>query len=281
MRTDFIPKYSHYSPTNQFQTKTDLPKKNTTPSHSPPMFAARSTATKGMQSLYTTSTRNITMALHNLRPNPGSRIQWRKKGRGRSSGLGKTSGRGQKGYYARSGASGLIWYEGGQSQLWRKTPKYGFKNINRKPLNVINISRVVNYIAMGRIDPTKKIDMKVLSDSGAVTGKIRNGVKLLAKNNKYIERLGMPLNIEVTHSSRFARDAVRRLGGDVKFQWYSKLGLRHLLKPGSLGHFVPGPSVPPPRLTLRYEHQFCGKDDLIKLEELRKARIVRKIKKRV
>lgn len=233
------------------------------------------------QSLITTQKRNITIPLHDLRPNPGSRVPWQKKGRGRSSGLGKTSGRGQKGYYARSGASGLIWYEGGQSQLWRKTPKYGFKNVNKKPLHRINISKVINYIAMGRIDPSKKITIKELKDSGAIRGKIRNGVKLLARNNKYVERLGMPLDIEVTHASRWARDAVRRCGGDVKFKWYSTLGLRHLLKPGSLGHFVPKDSVPPPRLSLRYEHQFCGKDDLARLEELRKARIVRKIKKRI
>ena len=245
------------------------------------MFAARFGASAVTSTITTTTRRNITIALHDLRPNPGSRANWKKKGRGRSSGKGKTSGRGQKGYYARSGASGLVWYEGGQSQLWRKTPKYGFKNVNRKPLHPLNIERLVHYIKIGRIDPTKKITMKELSDSGAIRGKLFNGVKLLAKNNKMIDRLGMPLDIEVTHASRWARDAIRRQGGDVKFRWYSTLGFKHLLKPGSLGHFVPGPSVPPPRLSLRYEHQFCGKDDLAKIEELRKARIVRKIKKRI
>lgn len=229
---------------------------------------------------FTTSSRTLTIKLSDLRPNPGSVRRVKQLGRGRSSGKGKTSGRGQKGYYARSGATGLIWYEGGQSTLWRRTPKYGFKNCNKKPLQVINLSKVVNYCAMGRIDPHKPITMKELKDSGAIRGKIIHGVKLLAKNNNYVERLGLPLDITVTHSSRWARDAVRRLGGDVKFQWYSHLGLRHLLKPGSLGHFVPKPSVPPPRLSLRYEHQMCGKDDLAKLEQLRKARIVRKIRRR-
>lgn len=231
--------------------------------------------------LHTTIRRNITFALHNLRPNPAQRVNVKQLGRGRSSGKGKTSTRGQKGYYARSGASGLIWYEGGQTQLWRKTPKYGFRNVNQKPLNVINLSRIVHFICQGRIDPAKKITMKELKDSGAIRGKIKHGVKLLAKGNKRIDRLGKKLEIEVTHASRFARDAVRRLDGDVKFKWYSKLGLRHLLKPGSLGHFTPKDSVPPPRLQLRYEHQFCGKDDLLRLEQLRKARIVRKIKKRL
>ena len=235
-----------------------------------------------LNNIHTFSKRNISIALHNLRPNPAQRVKVKQLGRGRSSGKGKTSTRGQKGYYARSGASGLIWYEGGQTQLWRKTPKYGFRNVNQRPLNTINLSRVVHYICLGRIDPTKKITMKELKDSGAIRGRIKHGVKLLAKWNKMVDRLGKKLDIEVTHSSRFARDAVRRVdGGDVKFQWYSQLGLRHLLKPGSLGHFTPKASVPPPRLQLRYEHQFCGKDDLHRLEELRKARIVRKIKKRL
>eukprot|EP00461_Guttulinopsis_vulgaris_P001467 UN01467 len=117
---------------------------------------------------------------------------------------------------------------------------------------------------------------------GGVIGKVEHGVKLLASQAEQVLRVPVPLDIEVTHASRRARDFVRRQGGDVKFKWYSKLGLKNLLFPGYSGpHVQLKDSVPPPRLQLRYEHQFCGKDDLLKLEQLRKARIQRKIKKRL
>jgi len=71
----------------------------------------------------------------------------------------------------------------------------------------------------------------------------------------------------------------QEMGGSVKFVYYSRLAFHELLNPGSR-LFVPGPSVPPPNKTLRYEHQLCGKRDEEKAQELRLARIVRKIRVR-
>ena len=83
------------------------------------------------------------------------------------------------------GGSVSPWYEGGQTPLFRRTPKRGFKNFFREPLNVINIGKLVHWIEAGRIDPTNLITMKILRDSRAV-GRVKHGVKLLADVRRWI-----------------------------------------------------------------------------------------------
>lgn len=80
------------------------------------------------------------IGLDNLSPAPGSRSQRKRVGRGRGSGLGKTSGRGHKGQKSRSGASIPAWFEGGQMPLYRRVPKRGFKPINRREYQIVNVS---------------------------------------------------------------------------------------------------------------------------------------------
>lgn len=243
-------------------------------------FAAIARSTLN-NSVLTQQQRFATISLSKLSRNEKAFHSNKRLGRGRSSGKGKTSGRGQKGYYARSGASGLIWYEGGQTPLWRRTPKFGFKNVNARPLQVININRLSKWVNAGRIDATKTITIGDMVRSRLVHGRVKYGVKLLANNASDSLRCPIPLNVEVTHSTRKARDYLRANGGDIKFVYHSRLTLRELLKPGSLGHYTPAShAVPPPRLSLRYEHQLCGREDLAKAEQLRLARIVRKIRQR-
>ena len=67
------------------------------------------------------------MKLHNLNSMPEAKAS-KRVGRGPGSGLGKTSGRGEKGQKARSGASIPAWFQGGQSALFRRLPKRGFNN---------------------------------------------------------------------------------------------------------------------------------------------------------
>ena len=79
------------------------------------------------------------MKLHELKPAEGSRKERNRVGRGSSSGNGKTSGRGHKGQKARSGGGVRLGFEGGQTPLFRRLPKRGFTNINRKEYAVINL----------------------------------------------------------------------------------------------------------------------------------------------
>ena len=78
------------------------------------------------------------MKLHELKPNEGARDVRKRVGRGTSSGTGKTAGRGQKGQKARSKVR--LGFEGGQMPLFRRMPKRGFKNINRKEYAVVNLN---------------------------------------------------------------------------------------------------------------------------------------------
>ena len=81
------------------------------------------------------------LGLHNLRPDRGSRSSAKRVGRGRGSGLGKTSGRGHKGQKSRSGDRKLpAWFEGGQMPLHRRTPKRGFKPLRRAEYRLANVS---------------------------------------------------------------------------------------------------------------------------------------------
>ena len=79
------------------------------------------------------------MKLHELSPNPGSRQRRKRVGRGDSSGLGKTAGRGEKGQKSRTGSKVRPFFEGGQIPLFRRLPKRGFNQPDH-----ISISRITS-----------------------------------------------------------------------------------------------------------------------------------------
>jgi large subunit ribosomal protein L15 len=83
-------------------------------------------------------------------------VQRKRKGRGEGSGMGRTAGRGMKGTKSRSGGSVALGFEGGQSPLWRRTPKIGFmvKGLDR-PCEPVNLDKLQLFIDQGRIDPNK------------------------------------------------------------------------------------------------------------------------------
>ena len=80
------------------------------------------------------------MQLHEL--NAGSRKKRKRVGRGPGSGLGKTCGRGHKGAKSRSGFKNKRGFEGGQTPLKRRLPKFGFTNPNRQTYQLINLDRL-------------------------------------------------------------------------------------------------------------------------------------------
>jgi large subunit ribosomal protein L15 len=81
-----------------------------------------------------------TITLSNLKPAAGSTQSRKRVGRGPGSGLGKTSGKGNKGHKARTGGGTNPGFEGGQMPLYRRLPKRGFTNPFRIENQVVNLS---------------------------------------------------------------------------------------------------------------------------------------------
>lgn len=115
------------------------------------------------------------MELHTLKPAAGSTRKRRRVGRGPGSGTGKTSGRGHKGAGSRSGFRRNVAREGGQMPLHRRLPKFGFTNIFRKPVQIINVSD------LSRLDPGE-VSPETLRAAGMIK-KMDVPVKVLGNGN--------------------------------------------------------------------------------------------------
>ena len=85
------------------------------------------------------------MKIHELSPAPNSKKEPRRLGRGIGSGLGKTSGKGSKGQWARSGGGVRIGFEGGQMPLARRLPKTGFDNAWKKVYSIVNLGQLESF----------------------------------------------------------------------------------------------------------------------------------------
>src|SRR5215218_6674873 len=105
--------------------------------------------------------------LNEIRDNEGAHTGRLRVGRGPGSGKGKTAGRGVKGQKSRSGVA-LIGFEGGQMPLYMRMPKRGFNNPFAKKLAEVNMWRLEQAIAAGKLDATKPIDAAVLIAAGVI-----------------------------------------------------------------------------------------------------------------
>lgn len=148
------------------------------------------------------------MKLNELRDNPGATKAPKRVGRGAGSGLGKTSGKGQKGQTSRSGVA-IKGFEGGQMPIHRRLPKRGFKNPFRKEFAPVNIGTLQAAIDAGKLDAKNTIDAKALQEAGVV-GRLRDGVRLLATGE-----LKAKVKVEVAGASKAAIAAVEKAGGTV------------------------------------------------------------------
>ena len=144
------------------------------------------------------------MKLNELKAAEGSRHARKRVGRGTSSGFGKTSGRGQKGQLARQGGKTRLGFEGGQMPLFRRMPKRGFKNINRKEYAIVNLSD------LNKFEAGSEVDLNSLQEAGLVKKQL-DGVKLLAKGE-----LNVKLTVKVNKVSAAAKKAVEAAGGSVE-----------------------------------------------------------------
>ena len=97
------------------------------------------------------------MYLNTLKPAPGSKPSAKRVGRGIGSGLGKTCGRGHKGQHARAGGFHKLGFEGGQTPLQRRLPKFGFTPLKSSPLQVLRIDALNTVKA-------DVVDLQVLKD---------------------------------------------------------------------------------------------------------------------
>jgi large subunit ribosomal protein L15 len=134
------------------------------------------------------------------------KASWHRKkrvGRGQGSGLGKTAGRGGKGQKARTGNMRFEGFEGGQSPLQRRLPKFGFKAPNRKEFAVVNVGQLDSF------DAGTTVDEAALRKAGLVKGRW-TGVKLLGEG-----KLSRKVAIHVHRVSEKARTAVEAAGGSV------------------------------------------------------------------
>ena len=144
------------------------------------------------------------MGLHKLKPATGA-VRGRKRvGRGPGSGLGKTSGRGEKGQKSRSGFSRKPGFEGGQMPLHRRVPKRGFTNIWRKEYAEVNLDRLEVFDAGTIVTP------ELLVERGIVR-KLRDGVKILAGGD-----LTKALTVRAHKFSAKAQEKLAGLGGKAE-----------------------------------------------------------------
>src|SRR5260370_40344170 len=149
------------------------------------------------------------MKLNELRDNPGSRLKFKRLGRGIGSGKGKTSGKGVKGQKARTGVA-LNGFEGGQMPIYRRLPKRGFVNLFRKTYAPVNLGALEAAIAAGRLDAAQPITEESLRAAGLVRGGKVAGVRLLAKGE-----ITRAVTVTVSGASAAAVAAVEKAGGSV------------------------------------------------------------------
>lgn len=106
--------------------------------------------------------------LNTLKDNYGARKKYKALGRGIGSGKGKTSARGGKGQTARTGVA-LNGFEGGQTPLYMRMPKRGFKNIHRVEYAVLNLDDIASLVEVGAVD-ANNITIESLKQAGALKG---------------------------------------------------------------------------------------------------------------
>ena len=145
------------------------------------------------------------MKLHELSKVEGSTHRRKVVGRGPGSGHGKTSGRGEKGQKARSGGGVHIWFEGGQTPLYKRLPRRGFSNAR-----FATKYAVVNVSDLNRFKDGEVVTPELLIESGLVKKEL-NGIKILG-NGKLEKKLTVKAN-------RFTNSAIAKieeLGGTTE-----------------------------------------------------------------
>lgn len=145
------------------------------------------------------------MKIQNLAPAPGAKTESKRLGRGIGSGLGKTSGKGHKGQWARSGGGVRPGFEGGQMPLIRRMPKRGFTNIFAKEYSIVNVG------SLERFEDGTVVNVELLLENG-ILSKVENyGVKILGNGT-----LTKKLTVQANKFTKSAVEIIEAAGGKVE-----------------------------------------------------------------
>ncbi len=150
------------------------------------------------------------MKLNALMDNLGARKSIKRVGRGMASGYGKTAGRGHKGQRARSGSRNQSTFQGGQTPILRRFPKFGFNNPFAKTFVTVNLADIQRFIDAGKINAADVITMDSLLNAKIINRKL-SGLKILAKGE-----LKTAVKIVADRWSKAAEVAVVKAGGEIK-----------------------------------------------------------------
>jgi len=146
------------------------------------------------------------MKLGELKPTKGAVKDTKRRGRGPGTGLGRTGGRGEKGYHSRSGSKQLSWFEGGQMPLQRRLPRRGFSNsMFKKSFQVVNLTAIEKL-------KDKDIDGQVMQDNGLVRSALQP-IKILANGD-----ISRKVNVTASAISATAKEKIEKAGGSVTIQ---------------------------------------------------------------
>ena len=148
------------------------------------------------------------MKLHDLVPNPGSKKNRKRVGRGISAGQGKTAGRGTKGAGARSGEGGHLYRQGGNLPFYRRLPFMrgeGFTPPNQVDFNEVNLDQLSEaFKANAEVTPESLAEARLLRD-------IRNPIVILGRGE-----MSVSLKVRVHRVSAGAKAKIEKAGGSVE-----------------------------------------------------------------
>jgi large subunit ribosomal protein L15 len=139
-------------------------------------------------------------SLNKLKPAEGSKTRAKRVGRGRSSGMGKTSTKGQKGQGAHNKHK-KAGFEGGQTRMALRFPKFGFKNFSRKDFAEINVGRLNELEISGELTAQVLKDKKVIAD-------VLAGLRVLGDGE-----LTKAITIKAKHFTATAKAKIEKAGG--------------------------------------------------------------------
>ena len=145
------------------------------------------------------------MRIHTIQPAVGATTSEKRLGRGIGSGLGKTSGKGHKGQWARSGGGVRIGFEGGQMPLARRLPKTGFDNNWKKVYSVVNLERLNDF------EDGTVITAELLLEAGVLSKIEAYGLKVLGNGE-----LTKKLTVKANKFSKSAIEKIEKIGGKVE-----------------------------------------------------------------
>ena len=148
------------------------------------------------------------MRLDNIHPAEGARTSKKRLGRGIGSGLGKTSGKGHKGQWARSGGGVRPGFEGGQMPLTRRVPKRGFNNHFRKVYAIVNLDVLSGFEAGTVVDLELLTAMKLIKE-------VKNaaGLKVLGEGE-----INVAITVKAAKFSASAKEAIENAGGTAEIE---------------------------------------------------------------